>query len=473
MLPRRFDLNAALIGALSIFTLVHLIWILFRLPLPLQIDPNEAWNAWHAASAMGTSAGGARPLYPSGNELILNNYPPLSFYIVGVLGSLIGDNILAGRILSLLSTIAIGGCVAILIVRLGGAPLGAVLGALFWLSSMFRFAADYVGANDPALLGLAVMMTGLTWYVAQVERDRSILLPLVLIVCAGFIKHNLIVLPLAAFYWHASRRGILPAARAAFGGGVLAAMMLWACHVLYGADFIANLTLPREIRLMRVVEHLNRLQFIAAGVVVWGVWAQARPRGPAVAFTAVWLALGFASYGLQKMSPGVGINALFEMWIGAAVGFGLAVPVLVQRAVTEGLGARVALALISAAVLARLLADPNVEPYRVGSAAFRNQIRERVVAMADEIEVVRRITTPVMCSVPTVCYRAGKPFIYDNYATTTRLKTGHLSIARLAELLAPMQLLVRYSDPKVTWSRSTRPAGTVGVTLPLGPPKSR
>jgi uncharacterized membrane protein len=41
------------------------------------------------------------PLYPSHDKLITNNYPPLSFYIVGALGWLIGDMVLAGRLLSL------------------------------------------------------------------------------------------------------------------------------------------------------------------------------------------------------------------------------------------------------------------------------------------------------------------------------------------------------------------------------------
>ena len=38
---------------------------------------------------------------------------------------------------------------------------------------------------------------------------------------------------------------------------------------------------------------------------------------------------------------------------------------------------------------------------------------------------------PVVCPVMTVCYRAGKPFVFDAFAVDQRLKTGKLSPAEL------------------------------------------
>src|ERR1700742_2733376 len=70
----------------------------------VPLDPNEGWNAAHAMAA---AAG--RPLYPSPNASLVNNYPPLSFYIVGALAHLSGDFIVAGRILSLLAFLIVCG----------------------------------------------------------------------------------------------------------------------------------------------------------------------------------------------------------------------------------------------------------------------------------------------------------------------------------------------------------------------------
>ena len=57
------------------------IWPVYRAFLNIEITDNEAWNAYFADAAMGKM-----PLYPSTAQLITNNYPPLSFYIVGLAG---------------------------------------------------------------------------------------------------------------------------------------------------------------------------------------------------------------------------------------------------------------------------------------------------------------------------------------------------------------------------------------------------
>src|SRR5581483_10884800 len=89
----------------------------------VALDPNEGWNAYHALAAM---SGG--PLYPHG--MMVNNYPPLSFYIVGALGRSLGDMILAGRLVSLLSFVAVTMGLAVLVRQLHGTALAALLAAL-------------------------------------------------------------------------------------------------------------------------------------------------------------------------------------------------------------------------------------------------------------------------------------------------------------------------------------------------------
>src|ERR1700742_3158346 len=63
---------------------------------------NEGWNAYWAQVAW---HGGC--LYPALDSPVSNNYPPLSFYIVGALGSLLGNNIFAGRLLALISLLTV------------------------------------------------------------------------------------------------------------------------------------------------------------------------------------------------------------------------------------------------------------------------------------------------------------------------------------------------------------------------------
>jgi len=61
--------------------------------LRLPLDPNEGWNAYHAAAAISGA-----PALSRSQSFMIDNYPPLSFYLVGALGRVLGDYILAGRI---------------------------------------------------------------------------------------------------------------------------------------------------------------------------------------------------------------------------------------------------------------------------------------------------------------------------------------------------------------------------------------
>lgn len=450
-----------LVVALAIFASLHLAWLVYRLPVPLEIFSNEAWNAWHAAAAMG-----ARSLYPRVDELIINNYPPLSYYVVGFLGERIGDVVVAGRILSLLATVAIGGLIAVIVRHLGGTRGAAAIGAVWWLASMFRSASDYVGANDPTLLALAIMLAGFVWFLVAMDAQRSVLPGIAVMVVAGFFKHNLIVLPVLALLWYA-RANVAGAVRAAVFGGSLAIAGLVVCHVAFGPDFITQLTLPREVRWLRPLQHVNRLQFLIVAFAVWLLWVVNDWRNPAARLTAWWIGLGLASYFLQKLAPGVAINAQFEVWCGMAVGFGCAMTHLARVPAVAAFGVARARAAILALVLIRLLADFNIEPYRLLSASYRAGIDARVAHLQREIAAVRTGPTPIGCSVMTVCLRAGQPFVFDNFGAGMRVAAGHMSRARFDEAIRTTGLMYRISDAKVSWERNKRELPPVDVTVPF------
>jgi hypothetical protein len=109
-------------------------WPVYRAFLNIEIENNEGWNAYFADAAMGRM-----PLYPSSGQLITNNYPPLSFYIVGLAGRFIGDPVLAGRLLSLVAVVAIAMAIALCVRRLGGSGVAARISAAFFVATMSRF----------------------------------------------------------------------------------------------------------------------------------------------------------------------------------------------------------------------------------------------------------------------------------------------------------------------------------------------
>src|ERR1700716_1241342 len=98
---------AMLIGVFGLCCAAGLYHAAAPVNLRVPFDPDEGWNAYLQSRAVSGEA-----LYPASDSFLINNYPPLSFYLIGGLGALLGDNIVAGRIVSLASFLFLNGVIA-------------------------------------------------------------------------------------------------------------------------------------------------------------------------------------------------------------------------------------------------------------------------------------------------------------------------------------------------------------------------
>src|ERR1044072_3004892 len=232
-------LTTALICVLAALPALFLVGPVWGAFLPLEIWGNEGWNAYHADTAL---RGGM--LYPPPDGLVANNYPPLSFYVVGALARLFGDALYVGRALSILATLGIGAAAAMLVRQFGGSRAASLIAGSWFVATMVRFFEYYVGMNEPQLLGQAVMVWGLVWLLKLHAAGRAVEPAVLVMVAAGFVKHNFIVVPAVALLWLARdnwRLGL----RAAIVGGIAAAMGLALCPFLFAPPFIADMMMPR------------------------------------------------------------------------------------------------------------------------------------------------------------------------------------------------------------------------------------
>ncbi|MFK4718935.1 hypothetical protein ABIE89_000035 [Bradyrhizobium niftali] len=78
------------------------------------------------------------PLYPSADQLIVNNYPPLSFFVVGALGRLFRDSLFVGRALSIIGLLTLAVEIALSVRILAGSLLAGVVGGLWFVAIMAR-----------------------------------------------------------------------------------------------------------------------------------------------------------------------------------------------------------------------------------------------------------------------------------------------------------------------------------------------
>ena len=88
-------------------------------------------------------------------------------------------------------------------------------------------------------------------------------------------------------------------------------------------------------------------------------------------------------------------------------------------------------------LVARLLASSETMAYRlIVSPAFRASLPAQAAVVDSEAARIAAIPGPVVCDVPTVARRAGKPFVYDPFVIPQRIKAGRLTRAEADRRIA-------------------------------------
>jgi hypothetical protein len=438
----RFDKRAQ-IALLALLALYFLVWPVWRAQFPLEIAQNEGWNAYHADAAM---EGGA--LYPSPDTLIVNNYPPLSFYAIGWVGKIFGDPLYVGRVLSLISTIGLGAMIARVVLQLGGGGAGAAIGGIWFVATMARSYNRFVGMNDPQLTGQLIMLAALSWFLARDKACKSAEPPILLMALAGFWKHNIIAIPATAIVWLWLRHG-WRAWRPTAVGAAAAVVGLAICIALYGDVFLANLMTPRPWRLMRAVSGLGRSQWILPALVVWAMWAWSERKTFAARFTGLHVGIAFAAYLAQWTGEDILDNAQFDLVIATAVGLGIAFDRIAATRFARRCGVPVARATVVLILVVRLLATARIEPFLVlFDPAYRAEFYVHAQAAREDAARVAAIPGPVACTLKVICRMAGKPFVYDDFRADMLIMTGAAKGLDAPGLIRQHGLTYYENDPR-------------------------
>jgi hypothetical protein len=413
--------SIAYIASLSLAAAYFLAWPIWRAQFFVEIWFTESWNAyWQDAAAAWL------PIYPAPDGLIGNNYPPLSFYAVGMLGKLLHvDNLYVGRWLSLASLGAIAIEVFAAVRLLTGGKLGATLAALWYVAIMARNSTVYVGANDPQIAGLAIMGAGLVWFLQRTTLELSPAPALLLMVVAGFWKHNNVAIPLVALAWlylNSSRyahRAMLVSVEA-----VLVALA--ACVVVFGANFIPDMLAARQYGLANVLGQVGHLQWSALALAIWAAWAVFDRSAPAK-FTVLHIGLALLTCLTQWSGHGVFGNAEFDLILALAIGLGAAFNSIRTDRYRD---------VIVVALLLRLfLADRQETALLLLSPEFRQSLYTSERNVQSEARSVASMPGNVACFVKLVCRLADKPFAVDEFKTDEMIATGKVTPADIAGML--------------------------------------
>jgi hypothetical protein len=414
---------AALFCACGLWRVIAAIWL--RLPL----DPNEGWNAYHAAAA--TSG---LPLYPGG--FMTNNYPPLSFYLVGALGRVLGDAIVAGRLIALVAYAAVCGEIYALARRLGARVLEAAAGALLFAGALLA-STDYVGMDDPQMLAEAIAGLGLLLLLRAPQQTWR---AAALFTLAFFVKHNVVAMALAGTLWLGLQDRRAASRLAGFGLLFLVAGAVL-FRLVYGTSLILQLASARGY------SWANLLQ----GLLIWLGWSFVpllgfaalvlwRRRDAAVRFCAIYAAIGIVLGGLFLGGAGVDQNAMFDADIALALGAALLLDRVAQGWRAAALAIACAVPLFFAAK-AQADDDWNTADY------WLHPMQDDAALAETDIAFLKAHPGPALCEMLSFCYWAGKPATVDVYNLGEAFRAGTTSDASLRRLMDTRRFSVIQLDP--------------------------
>ena len=384
-------------------------------PRRIPLNYNEGWNAYHTASA---AAG--QPLYPSPAGLILTNYPPISFYIVAAAGKLVGDAMLAGRLLSLLSFLIWTMTLAATARLLRCTWSEAAFAALLFAVNMLVF-SDYVGVNDPQILAHAIASLALPVLLREPRTRVSLFACALGFAASIFTKHNLIAVPLACVAWlmlfdrRAAWRLIVYCA-------LLAAAGLGACLALFGPGFLEHLLSPRAYALGKLASMsavwIPRMAVPLAGLAILLLWL---PRDRHAAFgvllAAIATLVGLAMFG----GSGVYWNAMFDAEWALCLTSALALNRLAPPAGPRGHSLR--LTMVAGYLAVPLAVVGLTAQIHWGSPRYWLDPRwSEAASAARDVEFLEAHTGPALCEDLALCYWAGKAAEVDFFNMQERIR---------------------------------------------------
>jgi 4-amino-4-deoxy-L-arabinose transferase-like glycosyltransferase len=406
---------------LVVLTLFGLCLLLLVYPLvrsfsSIDINYNEGWNAYFQDRAMS-----GQTIYSKLSPLFFCNYPPLSFYIVGTLGKIFGDPIVAGRLVS----IAALGCVTLTIawiVRFSGANrLEALAAATVCLIAFVTFYVDYVGMNDPQLLGMAFSIGALGLCLCgNASAARGALIS-VLITVSLLIKHNLLVVPIVIvldMLFKGNRRQLIAYIGTGLLIGAAAAVLIWARE---GTAFFEQLFLKRTWSAQRAgfttAELLMRHQALAV-ITIFGLIGL-RTRLSSIILVYVLLALFVGLYFIG--GAGTGPNMFYDLVVSLSIGVGLVLSRLRLADVPP-----IALATVfMAACTGPLIKAPWM--LGVGVKQIAGSLGADSKASNQDIAFLKTQPATAFCESLVLCFRSGEPMNVDLFNSLQAIETGRLS----------------------------------------------
>jgi hypothetical protein len=325
--------------------------------------------------------------------------------------------------------------------RFGGGRTDAVFGAGCAAGFCYLVAPAWIIADDPQSLGEAVMLGALVSYIARPPDRLNLLRTAFLVVLGGFIKHNLVAIPIAIAldlavrsprrvpFWLVScagfTTGFFGLTQIVAGGGFIDHLMSPRLYAWYGARY----HLMKYLRLFKfplAAIALRASLFLAADRMILAAWG-------VISIISATILAGFE-------------GTSYNMFQDAAVFLGVAAGVMMSELRKSEFRGR--LVRVLASVLPFLAAQPvlarvpNIAAQAYHGRALLDSDRRRQETFLADAQFLARRQGPAICESLLLCYVAGKPFILDPFNSRQYILSGRLDQGELIRRIAAHEFAV-------------------------------
>jgi hypothetical protein len=400
-----------------------------------ETNYNEGWNVYNGDRLIR-----GEPIYDD-NYSRVNNYPIGSFLIIAVVNLLIHDLLLSGRLVSLVSFVAVGVFAAIATRRLGGGRTDAVFGAACAMGFCYLVAPAWIMADDPQTLGEAVMLGALVSYIARPPDRLNLLRTSFLIVLGGFIKHNLVAIPAAITLDLAIRSPRrLPlwlASCAGFMTGFLGLTQLVA-----GGNFVDHLLSPRIFSWYgaryHLMKYLRLFKFALPAIALSAPLVLTANR----MILAAWGTISIISATILTGFEGTSYNLFQDASVFLGIAAGVMMSELRRFDIASPLAKVLSTALPVLVAQPILTRAPDAAAQVYHARGLLDSDRERQELFLADAKYVADRHGSAFCESLLLCYVAGQPFILDPFNSRQYMISGGLDQGELIERIAAHEFSV-------------------------------
>jgi hypothetical protein len=413
--------DAVVIGlSFGMFAAIAAVPVL-RLGAHIMLGHNEGWNAYYALAAM---SGGN--LYPAPDAFISNNYPPLSFYVTGLFGHLVGgDYVIAGRILSLLSLLIVARNIFAISRWLGADRAAAAMAVAIFVAMFGILTPEYIAQDEPQLFGHALVTSGAVIFLGRPATPSYMVLAAALMIAGGLVKQNLVTLPLALCCWaviHDRHRLRIFAIAGGLIGGAAAALLysIWGYSILTAVLFSSRVVdWDRMLVFARVALFTKFLIVLCLLTAAACVVLSRRPQGH---FLMLYVLLA-AAIGFPMLSgAGVNFNVLNDFCIALSLGTAALVSLASQERLALPWRGVVQRRLAILAIVATL--SLQATGFYEMRPDHYDKLWEQASSQNAVVEILANASGPVACETLVICFWAGKPQEIDFFNYGQKLFTG-------------------------------------------------